>query len=302
MTITQVLGNGYMIQPVARGVMTRRHEYKEVLLAAGVDVTKDTNIDYDMMSLDGGGAYVVRANPEAPVHGVCGDKYSLDTPRPHELLGKYVGAGPIAATYIQGSTIDIKIQVTSSHKGNFYFQICKLLPGQVESEDCFREYLVNAKSMQQYWEEEKLYVGVQAMSFVLPKELVCEGKERCVLRWYWLTGNSPSSKMKDEFWNCADIQIKRRTGKSSSTTTTALEEKVVDPSSIRKENDQSVSSQERCRCTEGDCPPGNPICRNCLMIYQGKTRAACYLGWSASQCLGAQEEKIADREYRWCGN
>ena len=62
-------------------------------------------------------------------------------------------------------------------------------------------------------------LGTHSMTFRLPAGFACE---RCVLRWYWLTGNScdppgavptgtgacgAGGATPEEFWNCADVRI-----------------------------------------------------------------------------------------------
>ena len=50
--------------------------------------------------------------------------------------------------------------------------------------------------------------GVYTMHYQLPDGVTCE---RCVLQWYYQTGNSPDG-YPEAFWNCADIEITPNNG------------------------------------------------------------------------------------------
>jgi hypothetical protein len=172
--------------------------------------------------------------------GLCGDKASA---KPQDQ--KYLAAGPVAATYTSGQVIDIDLSISAYHKGRVSFSICN---SATLSESCFNIHLTRADSLQPG--SRYLYLPTTStaavtvgpnltsnpgagqkysMRFKLPDGFTCT---RCVLRWYYLTGNSchppcdpadPAPCVPDsanlgicgksgthypeEFWNCADITV-----------------------------------------------------------------------------------------------
>ena len=172
------------------------------------------NPDYNDHTLNAGGPYAVRANPSNLQYGVCGDPSSQPVPRAHESGGQWgkfptLGAGAVAACYAPGSTIPIQVQLTANHKGQFEFQLCVLEEGENETEDCFRRgpKLEQANGNGPIYPVPDTSNRIYSMDYVLPEGVSCKGNTRCVLRWYYLTGNSPGSQYQEEFWNCADIFI-----------------------------------------------------------------------------------------------
>merc|ERR1719175_240167 len=73
--------------------------------------------------------------------GICGDPY--DGPLEHEAPGGKFANGNIVANYLQGSWIDIAIEVTTNHLGFFEFRLC---PNnditQDPEQDCFDQCLL----------------------------------------------------------------------------------------------------------------------------------------------------------------
>jgi hypothetical protein len=164
-------------------------------------------------------------------HGVCGDSFRGS--RDHEEGGKNFS----------------EVYLSTNHYGRFQFRICryKLPGGEKEhlTEDCLnRNILKQANTSLSQAPGEKFYYilpddatsGNYTMFYELPQGLTCDGKSsKCVLQWYWLTGNSchpPHAPLKyrtrsnmfecgeksaaypEEFWNCASIRIlpkKKRT-------------------------------------------------------------------------------------------
>jgi len=89
----------------------------------------------------------------------------------------------------------VQITVTAGHRGVFDIQLCDSYP---ETEDCFHS--IHTFSIDQ--SPEGLYGNV-SFPVQLPNNITCE---RCVLRWFWTTNNSPSLPP-EIFINCADISI-----------------------------------------------------------------------------------------------
>jgi hypothetical protein len=163
-------------------------------------------------------------------HGLCGEPYKSTggAVGPGDLSegGKYATPPIIAARYAAGQTIDISIRVTAFHKGRFQFSLCK--DPKRFSQACLDENkLVNADGGGIFYyppggDGQIPAGGAFKMRFKLPAGVTCE---RCVLQWYWLTGNScvppgdprgdkvqmgtcgKSATPPEEFWNCADIAI-----------------------------------------------------------------------------------------------
>jgi hypothetical protein len=163
-------------------------------------------------------------------HGLCGEPYKSTggAVGPGDLSegGKYATPPIIAARYAAGQTIDISIRVTAFHKGRFQFSLCK--DPKRFSQACLDENkLVNADGGGLFYyppggDGQIPAGGAFKMRFKLPAGVTCD---RCVLQWYWLTGNScvppgdprgdkvqmgtcgKSPTPPEEFWNCADIAI-----------------------------------------------------------------------------------------------
>ena len=163
-------------------------------------------------------------------HGLCGEPYKSTggAVGPGDLSegGRYATPPIIAARYAAGQTIDISIRVTAFHKGRFSFSLCK--DPKRFSQACLDEHkLVNADGGGLFYyppggDGQIPPGGAFKMRFKLPAGVTCD---RCVLQWYWLTGNScvppgdprgdkaqmgtcgVSNTPPEEFWNCADIAI-----------------------------------------------------------------------------------------------
>ena len=71
--------------------------------------------------------------------GICGDPWFAD-PRDHEAPNGRFATGTITASYNQGQTIDVQIDITANHKGFFEFKLCPNV-GNTEdpTQDCFDE-------------------------------------------------------------------------------------------------------------------------------------------------------------------
>ncbi|KAL4449391.1 hypothetical protein ABPG77_007035 [Micractinium sp. CCAP 211/92] len=228
-------GHGYIEQPVARNVLSYR---------AGQQ--------WDPMSLSSGGVAVVSAGGAiwpAGQRSMCGDSSTLAQPRPHEAGGVFwTGAVVPASVLTEGQVVNVTVRLTANHMGRFTFRVCRITGNDVAAEQaqltdaCLDEHiLLQANTTdaqfpgQRFW-----YVpGSQFlfnMPYQLPQGLSCDGvSARCVLQWYYLTGNScdppgtpaPYSRpllgtcgagvpYPEEFLNCADIRILPAGGSAAS--------------------------------------------------------------------------------------
>ena len=67
--------------------------------------------------------------------GICGDAYDAKVKEHEAPEGKYAN-GIIVREYQAGDIIAVNVQVTSNHKGYFYFRIC---PNDNTAQDPYQE-------------------------------------------------------------------------------------------------------------------------------------------------------------------
>ncbi|KAF0700646.1 Aste57867_8824 [Aphanomyces stellatus] len=194
---TEVLGHGRLVTPPHRGWIGRVPGYSFV------------PIDYSDNGLNAGGV-AATSNGD---HGVCGDPFKDPAPRAHESGGFYglypnVTTRAVAACYAPGQTLNLTVQVTANHKGDFDFGVCKLnKASDVESEACFQPLAQPSGALLWPVPDGNLFFNMQ---YVLPKDLVCDTLgSHCVLRWHYAGGNNWGASYwgQEHFWNCADIYI-----------------------------------------------------------------------------------------------
>lgn len=224
--------HGFMAEPAARNVQHNSDSCAHCLSAGGPGVT-----------FAGG-----RSWPNAK-HGVCGDAHN--GPRHHEAGGKFATPPRVAATYIQGQTISIRVKVTAPHGGRFSFGLCPVPRGAsaeaeraATTQKCIDSNpLTNAADGSKYWWFGKRGNGEYVMQFKLPPAIVCD---RCTLQWHWETANSctyantpPQHVMSpnmtpctqsgpEEFWNCADVSV-LKTGSKLPATAAAQQKRAAAP-------------------------------------------------------------------------
>jgi len=190
-----VYGHGYLSKPASRNLIAHRK-----------------GLDYDHMSLDGGGGAAVWPDGYWKFgggghHFTCGRK-------------KYNNPGPIQARWRTGQRIRLEITFTAVHRGHNYFGLCPA--DKPPTPECFaKRILVNTETNRRYWDLGDKPVGTYEMTFQLPKNFECP---ECVLWWWWVTGNSclpPGDRgdlracgeygaVPEEFWNCADVSIRNK--------------------------------------------------------------------------------------------
>jgi predicted carbohydrate-binding protein with CBM5 and CBM33 domain len=213
-----VLGHGFMSEPAARNVQRNSNYCPHCLPAGGPGKTYANG----------------RVWPNS-LHGVCGDAH--DGPRDHEAGGKFATPPKIAAVYLQGQVVTLRVKITAPHGGRFSFGLCPVPDGAtpdreraVTTQKCFdANRLVNAADGTPYWWFGKRGNGEYTMQFKLPPSITCK---RCTLQWHYETGNScnipgtpeqhqvsaglvpcSQSSSMEEFWNCADVSILKRGSK-----------------------------------------------------------------------------------------
>lgn len=211
--------HGYMLAPVARNVDAS--DCPHCLNAGGVGAVHPNNMQW----------------PNGR-HGVCGDPAEGEGAGNHEGGGKFEQVKGYRVTqYAVGDFIKIKIKLTANHLGYFQYSICVLPAGvtgtaerQHLTNDCFRRATPLQISQDGNWGD-RYYIRGDVNDYEhsvrLPANLECQ---RCVLRWYWVSGNScipPGTPTKwkggknmgtcgtgvanpEQFWNCADIAITKK--------------------------------------------------------------------------------------------
>lgn len=114
--------------------------------------------------------------------GICGDPF--DGPRDNEAGGKFATAA-IGATYTQGQTITIQLEITVNHGGWFEFRLCPNNDFTKRvTQECLDKYLLEQTTGgARYTLDEGR--GIKTVTLKLPKDLTCS---QCVLQWKWNTG------------------------------------------------------------------------------------------------------------------
>ncbi|XP_055905835.1 uncharacterized protein LOC129941272 isoform X1 [Eupeodes corollae] len=187
---TKVIGHGMLLDPVSRSSRWRYDEsapknYEDNMLnCGGADLSFATNF-YFIFTFLMSFIFQVMWGTNAGECGLCGDDYSLPTPRPNELGGTF-GEGVITKQYVNESQVELGIQVIVNQMGFFYFDICNLDEFHEESEDCFKENpILLADGSDKFYIDET--VGWLNATVIFPPELNCM---HCVLRWNYVAGNN----------------------------------------------------------------------------------------------------------------
>lgn len=188
--------------------------------------------------LNGGGVGAVYATGAWPngKHGVCGDPASGEGAGYHEGGGKFEQLKGIRVTYYHaGDTIAVKGKLTANHLGYMQYFLCVLPPNsaggtgerQHLTNDCFRKNVLRVQQDGSWGD--RYYVSSSLGEFSHNLKLPDIECPRCVMRWYYLTGNSctpPGTPAKwaasglvpcgggganpEEFWNCADVTLLKK--------------------------------------------------------------------------------------------
>jgi len=165
-----------------------------------------------------GGAAVLQANKGKC--GVCGDNWADPPPRTHEIGGKY-GNKIITRKYTSGQTIDVTVDLTANHKGNFQFKVCRVINSRVEiTQECLDKnilsFVLEDGKLTEKFEVKDVTKATEVynMKIKLPAEIMCK---LCVLQWTYTTGNSWGTcedgteamgcGYQETFKNCADVSI-----------------------------------------------------------------------------------------------
>ncbi|KAJ8301810.1 hypothetical protein KUTeg_020797 [Tegillarca granosa] len=146
--------------------------------------------------------------------GTCGDPY--DGERENEAGGKYA-IGFISRTYRKGQEIPITVELTTAHKGAFWFKLCPhndiTTPVSQKCLDMHPLEIVG-QTDDKYRYKVGYATGFYHLSVKLPADVTCS---QCVFQWHYRAGNNygcdPNGTCctgcgpQETFINCADISI-----------------------------------------------------------------------------------------------
>lgn len=140
--------------------------------------------------------------------GVCGDEFGLAKPR-FAYPGAFATDAPIVRVYNQSQKINAKIKITANHKGYFKFRVAPLGKPPIKQHE-LDEYVLKLENGTAGWQLTSAHgTGVFNITLQLSIHLTCK---RCVLQWWWATGNNFVNDEPETFINCADIEIRPRAG------------------------------------------------------------------------------------------
>ena len=120
----------------------------------------------------------------------------------------------VGDSYQAGSEIEVNVQLTASHLGQFEFAICPLKDSdQLETEECFDAHKVELASGGYKYTKVDTSRDYK-IKLRLPKDLTCD---HCVFRWHYRTGNNWGNCRngtgamgcgnQETFRTCSDIKI-----------------------------------------------------------------------------------------------
>ena len=201
--VALVLGHGRMMDPAARNACWRFREFEGKCPS-----------HYTDNELNCGGFNVQWATNNGKC-GVCGDPYH-EKEQKHVYPGEYAKKGVITKTYSQGQEITVLVELTSNHMGRFKFTIGKLNKLPITKEQL--THVLRTPEGNIWWSVPDRSNSMFSIKLRLPAGLVCS---RCVLQWYYKTGNSWGCDQEgcglgygkqETFVNCADVRIVSKDG------------------------------------------------------------------------------------------
>ncbi|KAJ8924202.1 hypothetical protein NQ315_006993 [Exocentrus adspersus] len=194
--VKEVLGHGMMMKPPNRSSLWRFN----LSLVFNYDDNQNYCGGLSVQTGNGGNC------------GVCGDSYTDPHPQDNENTGKY-GVGIVVETYQAGSVIEVRINLTANHIGQFSYSLCVLEnpDGPESGEDCFMPLSLEDGSSHYNVAKDEFDIFNRVQ---LPADVKCE---RCVLRWHYRAGNNwgqcddgsyaTGCGPQETFRSCADVAI-----------------------------------------------------------------------------------------------
>ncbi|XP_070851903.1 uncharacterized protein [Drosophila suzukii] len=153
--------------------------------------------------------------------GECGDAWDLPEPRPHEYGGQW-GQGLIVRSYLPGSKIKIRVEITASHMGYFEFRIC---PNQIAKQFCLDQnvlLILEGRPSQPIPSDLdiRFYPRNGSRIYEIQARLPDFTCDQCVLQWRYVAGNNwgicsdgngaIGCGPQEEFRSCSDIAITKK--------------------------------------------------------------------------------------------
>lgn len=193
--IVSVFGHGRLIDPASRNAAWR--------------YGFDNPVHFTDNELNCGG-FSRQWNKNNGKCGVCGDPYDIKKP---EFIhpGKYA-KGIITKTYRKGQEVEVKVHLTSNHKGFFVFRVGNIGKPPITEEKL--TYVLKQPNGQTKWILPNNLNTVFTIKLLLPMGLTCD---HCVMQWWYSAGNNwgcdgdgtcgNGHGPQETFVNCADIKI-----------------------------------------------------------------------------------------------
>ncbi|XP_037094711.1 uncharacterized protein LOC119114809 [Pollicipes pollicipes] len=205
--VGHVTGHGRLMDPPARNAMWR--------------FGFPNPVNYNDNELYCGG-FIVQYQHNQGKCGVCGDNYALPVPRPHEAGGTFA-QGVIAKRYAPGQLVDIEVELTANHMGNFVIRLCPHNNDKTTiTQECLNKHVLKVAgtdSIRFIIPEDSGKAGIFRWKVELPPYLTCT---QCVMQWTYYAGNTWGTCSdgtlavgcgpQETFINCADIAIISNTG------------------------------------------------------------------------------------------
>ncbi|CAG7710002.1 unnamed protein product [Allacma fusca] len=204
LAVPSIYGHGRLMDPPNRSSIWRFQEFSHL----------NPPENYNDNELFCGGRTVQHDKNEGKC-GECGDPYNDTRPRANEGGGTFA-KGIIVRNYTTGQTIDVDVELTSSHKGYFEFRLCPWNQVNVpEEQTCFDRYLLPlADGSGTRMIVPTFQAGHYKTKVVLPSGVKCS---QCVFQWTYITGNTWGScgngtsaigcGPQENFRGCADVGI-----------------------------------------------------------------------------------------------
>lgn len=244
----QVHGHARFMEPPSRASLWRVKNTDDMI----IPFKSIVEANYNDNSLFCGGREVFIQNGEKCA--ICGDAFNAADKR-HEFPGKYA-KGIIVRKYNQGETIDVTIQVTAKHEGDFQFKLCPWNNMNVApTQDCFDDFPLQFEDGSDKYgpiSETKTY----NLKVKLPDNVVCD---RCIMQWQWRTGNSWGVDAngsglgfgpQETYYGCADVAITSN-GVPPPVATEPVTTTTAEPSTIPTSATFQLCHEEICNGNEG---------------------------------------------------
>ncbi|XP_033735979.1 uncharacterized protein LOC117324301 [Pecten maximus] len=194
--LVEVQAHGSMVSPTQRSAMW----------AYGFNTPK--NFNYNGLNC---GGFTTQWFYNSGKCGLCGDSYSGE--RVNEDGGLFA-TGIISKSYLEGTTIEIKVDLSANHGGWFEFRLCARNSKYDHlTQECLDRHLLHSPEG-----KTRYYPGFSMSSHLVSLQLpVGVSCDQCVIQWKYNAGNSWGCDQsfrccmgcgeQEQFYNCADVEI-----------------------------------------------------------------------------------------------